>query len=68
MDTRAISPVYPKAAKTWSPEQVLWDCCDLGDGNRFLSEAEFRGEALLSFLAIVFFKFPFKNVFPVRMN
>lgn len=68
MDMRATGPAHPNAVKPWCPEGLLWACCDLGDGNIFLLEAEFRGDTLLPFLAIVSFKFPFENLFPVRTN
>ena len=70
MYLRYARPAHPNAAKLWCPEGLPGACCDLGDGNIFLSEAEFRGDMLLPFLAIVFFfyKFPFENLFPVRMN
>lgn len=69
MYLRATRPAHRNTAKLWCPEGLLGACCDLGDANIFLSEAEFRGDMLLPFLAIVFFfKFPFENLFPVRMN
>jgi hypothetical protein len=42
---------------------LLSACCGLGNGNVFLSEAEFRDDPLLPLLAIVLFNFHFKIYF-----
>lgn len=54
---------HPERHQALGPAGLLSACCGLGNGNVFLSEAEFRDDPLLPLLAIVLFNFHFKIYF-----
>lgn len=53
----------PEHHQALGPAGLLSACRGLGNGNVFLSEAEFRDDPLLPLLAIVLFNFHFKIYF-----